>query len=274
MKDSDGIFDFERDTKVLDDYNQNDESPFESVISRCQNHLCNLRKQVLSSDFESIETEISFFKTVKQLPLQILIYSSELKKFEDRLPKGDSRKQQKYILNSIEKLNKFFKTNFEFSQYVSKGLVHLDEFYFTRKYFSKFSSLIPTPFFRDPDFSTSHDLLLARHNASFKLLKYMEKRLHSVTNPSFQVLGDSQLQWTSSKVALTELTYALYHGGAINNGNTNIVEIAQALQNTFNFPLGDVYRTYIEIRSRKNGRTKFLDELSNSLLDGMDSLER
>ena len=65
----------------------------------------------------------------------------------------------------------------------------------------------------------------------------------------------------------------LYITVAVNNGNSDIIEIAKALQQTFNFSLGDLYRTYSEIKSRKNQRAKFLDELSVSLINGMDSMD-
>jgi hypothetical protein len=69
---------------------------------------------------------------------------------------------------------------------------------------------------------------------------------------------------------MTELVYALYHSGAVNNGNAEIKEIANALQRTFNFDLGDFYRTYTEIRARKKSRVKFLDELSSRLISRLD----
>ena len=69
---------------------------------------------------------------------------------------------------------------------------------------------------------------------------------------------------------MTELVYALYHAGVVNNGKADIKEIAQALQRTFNFDLGDYYRTYTEIRARKKSRVKFLDELSTRLISRLD----
>jgi hypothetical protein len=149
----------------------------------------------------------------------------------------------------------------------------LDKYYFTRQFAADFQPLLSVSCYRDPEFSTSHDLLLATLKANKKMVSYLEERLNRLNNSNFEELSNSDLKWTSTKSALTELTYALYHGGAVNNGNTDIIEIAQALQRTFNFPIGDVYRTFTEIRSRKKGRTKFLDELSTSLLMGMDRLE-
>lgn len=267
-------FDFDREIKILDNYSPDKKAPFESIINICQRYLCQLHKEIVTRVFESVKSEINFFKVTKQQPLQTFIYCSKLKTFEAGFPKGNKTKQQKFILANIKELNSFFQRNLEFSQYLKMELNHFDEFYFTRKHFSDAQTLFNEPFFRDPEFSTSHDLLLAKHNANYRLLRYLENRLYHLKNSNFKKLSTSELNWTSSKVALTELTYALYHGGAINNGNSDIIEIANALQQTFNFPIRDLYRTYTEIRLRKNKRTKFLDELSISLLNGMESKEK
>lgn len=267
-------FDINKEIEKIKLLNKKNDFDFNEVIKVCRNNLLRIRKDIISDGFDSIKEEIHFFKVTKQKPLQSLIYYSELNSISSKFSKGDKTIQQKQITIKIKSLNKFLQTNNEFVQYIKQDLRHLDKYYFTRKYSSEFSSLFTIPFFRDPEFSTSHDLILAKIKAYEKLIDYLVKQLNEVNNPIFQEIPKSQLKWTSSKVALTELTYALYHGGAVNNGNTDIREIATALERTFNFPIGDVYRTYSEIRSRKNRRSKFLDELSSSLLNGMDSLDK
>ena len=81
------------------------------------------------------------------------------------------------------------------------------------------------------------------------------------------------LQWTSSKSALTELIYALHYNQVINNGNADIKEIALAFQQILHFDMGDFYKIFSEIKSRKNSRTKFLDDLSSGLQSHMDTTE-
>jgi hypothetical protein len=85
---------------------------------------------------------------------------------------------------------------------------------------------------------------------------------------------DINLQWTSSKTALTELIYALHHSRSINNGNSDIKEIAIMFQKVLHFDIGDYYKTFSEIKSRKISRTKFLDELSSVLLSQMNNNEK
>lgn len=237
---------------------------YNKAISICQNKLSSLKKQLINDKFESEQLEIHFFKTIKQKPLSNLIYYSEIKSFELQFPKGNKKEQKLYISNKQNKLNRFFSFNMDFVQYIELDLDYLDEQYFTRKCFNMMSITHSKFYYLEPEFNTSHDMLLGKLTAFKMFNDFLKKRLLELEHNAPNSMK-SNLQWTSSKVALTELVYALYHSGAINKGNVDIKEIATALQNTFNFELGDYYRTYTEIRSRKKSKAKFMDELSNSL---------
>jgi hypothetical protein len=73
--------------------------------------------------------------------------------------------------------------------------------------------------------------------------------------------------WSATKVDLIELIYALQCSGTINNGNSDIKKIAKACEQLFNIDLGNYYRTFSDIRSRKMSQTKFIDKLKDSLLN-------
>jgi len=250
-----------------------DQDFFSEAIALCKKVLVAQRHEITSKGFSNKVEEIHFFKEIKQHALHHFIYYTELKIFEIKFPIGSMAKKEKYINKNLVKIQKFFEYNLDFINYWDSKHDYLDEQYFLRKNLD-FSRIIHSEFYNiDPEFNTSHDLILAKVLAYKKLAKYLEKRLLKLHHPEIQKMPKSQLKWTSSKAALTELTYALYHGGAINNGNTDIREIATALEQTFNFPIGDIYRTYSEIRSRKNRRSKFLDELSSSLISGMNTLD-
>lgn len=79
------------------------------------------------------------------------------------------------------------------------------------------------------------------------------------------------MNWTESKTALTELIYALHSQGAF--GNSDIVAIAKTFESTFNISLGDFYHTFMELKSRKINRTKFLDSLRDALIRKMEEQE-
>jgi hypothetical protein len=91
-----------------------------------------------------------------------------------------------------------------------------------------------------------------------------------VNNPEHHT---PQLQWSVSRVGLVELLYAFHAMGAFNNGTASLTDIAKLLESSFNIPLGQFHRAYIEIKDRKMERTKFLKQLTEALLQKIDNDE-
>lgn len=104
------------------------------------------------------------------------------------------------------------------------------------------------------------------------LTHYLMKELRKLERKNFStdILCITQLHWTESKASLTELVYALYSTGAINNGKAEIGEIALAFEAIFNVDLNNYYRSYMEIKIRKSNRTKFLAQLKEKLIKKMN----
>lgn len=241
-------------------------------IVLCRNLLSQFKKHVLAAKYKSTSLEIEFFKETKQIPLSNLIYFSEIRSFETQFPKGNKSLQKQAIIKKMTKLNRFFMVNMDFDQYIEQGRMYLDDRYFTRAYFNKFNVTTSKYYYRDPEFSTSHDLLLGKLLANKRLVKYLEERLKNLnrfnnTKTKNRMKG---LKWSSSKAALVELIYALNHARAINNGNIELKEIVIRFQEIFDIDLKDFYKTYSEIKGRKKSRTKFLDELATGFLFRMD----
>lgn len=80
----------------------------------------------------------------------------------------------------------------------------------------------------------------------------------------------SSLKWTGTKSALIELIYALQSVDAVNNGKADIKQIADSFEHLFNISLGNYYRQFQEIRLRKNGKTNFLDDMREKLIQRLD----
>lgn len=243
----------------------------------CRNLLNSFRKTILVYKFETIQNEIDFFKIIKQVPFSQLIYYSEIRSFEIQFPKADKNEQSKYLKKKLAKLNRFFLYNMDFVQYIESKHTHLDELYFTRNYLDQTPITSSKFYFQDPDFCTPYDLLFGKLKAYNRFINYLQDRLsknEKLTNNSVSALPyKPELEWTSSKTALTELIYALYHGRVINNGKSDIKDIASSLEKVFHFELGDYYKTFAEIKTRKISRTKFLDDLSERLLTYINSTE-
>lgn len=123
----------------------------------------------------------------------------------------------------------------------------------------------------DSDFATSKDYLFAEFKAHEKIIRYLESellKLKALKKKRFKSLEEwlskSPFHWTDSKVALTEVIYALAYSGSINNGNVDIKELAKYFCLFFNMDELDFYRSYLDIRIRHN-QTAYLDKLKKRL---------
>lgn len=156
-----------------------------------------------------------------------------------------------------------------FYSYYRTESTYLDHIYFVRGKHNVQLNLDTFYFETDHSFSTSHDYKVAKIIANDLIQDYLEYQL-SKTATDDKPTALQNLNWTGSKVALTELMYALYHQGVFNNGNVNIRQIAKTFEVMFNFNLGEFYQTYLELQERKINRTKFLDTLREGLIRKMD----
>ncbi len=78
------------------------------------------------------------------------------------------------------------------------------------------------------------------------------------TNPS--------IRWTGTSVELVELLYAFNELHCFNEGEVTLKVLASHLSSVFGVNIQDCYRTYTDIRNRKNeSRTYFLDKLQSKL---------
>lgn len=242
-------------------------------ILACRKTLSALNMTILTSSFMNEKTEINFFKKIKVFPLSQLIYFSKIRTFEIEYPKLNIRKQKKYIKRKIEKIDKFNTYNIDFIQYINHGKNHLDSQYFTSKNCNNLNFTNSRTYCFSPKFSTSHDALLAKTKAFELYIVYLHQKLNDLKNNKLQPGVKSNLKWTGSKTELTELVYALHTSKVINNGVSDIREIASVVEKMLNFDLGDYYRTFLDLKNRKIDRTKFLEKLKNSLQQRMDQSE-
>ncbi|MGB5272294.1 MAG: RteC domain-containing protein, partial [Eudoraea sp.] len=241
---------------------------YQKTIKTCRKLLSDLKKKVIAKGFMCEKDEVYFFKVTKQVPLSILIYYSEVYSFEMRFPNTVIKVQEMYIQKKIKELNKFFNDNIDFVHYMKINQDHFDVRYFTRKFLEYSPQHYNSHYILDPLFNTSHDVLLGKFIASERMIIYLKNKLRNFKT-SF-ALQNYNLKWTSSKVSLTELIYALHSARAINNGNISIKHIADVFQSLFNLEIGDYYRSFSEMKLRKKDRTKFLNELSIAMINNME----
>ncbi|WP_310992078.1 RteC domain-containing protein [Aequorivita marina] len=237
-------------------------------VIKSQLVLQKLRKKILSDGFLSTADECLFFKSIKPKPLGYLIYYLNLAEYETNRPKNTLKKVRKYIQDHIANYQNYCREHKFFYQYLERKRTDKDKQYFLRTNRPVKFHPDSLSYCIDKDFSTSHDFIAAKIFAHKLLINRLKNDLKVLENPPPDPEPKSlpHLQWTSNKVDLIELIYALYESGAINNGNSDIKEIATIFQHFLNINLGDYYRTYIEIRSRKTNQTNFLDRIKNSLV--------
>ncbi len=231
--------------------------------------LKKLRIRISTEGFLSPADECLFFKTIKPKPLGYLIYYLTLTEFETDRPQASAKKIKKYIQDHLFKYQSYYLEHKNFYKYLKRNRTDRDSEYFLRS--SGIIKFHPDVLLYcvDDGFSTSHDFIVAKFFAHNLLIERLCNELKALENPPQLSTPQPQLpfhlQWTGNKVDLTELIYALHEAAVINNGNIDIKELVTTFQSLLNVDLGDYYRAFIEIRSRKINTTKFLDRMTNSL---------
>lgn len=254
----------------------------DNQIKKCENaievilaSIANLKKIISKSNFKTDTEEIHFFKDLKPQFTSKLIYYNMVFKIEMKRPNGGNRILKKYYNNELLKLKAFFDNELEFYQYYRTGNTYLDYKYFQRGKFDIKLALDNFYFETDTTFSTSHDFKVAQILANDLIQLYLENQLIMIenkdTSEKSQRKPNTKLMWTGSKVALTELLYALHSEGVLNNGTVDLKDIAEYFEYVFEIDLGQYRRTFLEIRARKSDKTKFIKALNEALLKRMDN---
>ena len=257
----------------IDDPIQRSENAVNIIINAVEKLKIIFEKEKTKSQ----EQEIDFFKNIKPKFTSKLIYYNAIYKIETKKPHGGERIVKKYINNELEKLKRYFDSNLDFYRYYRTGSNYLDVKYFTRGKFDIKLALDSFYFEADHSFSISHDFKVAKIMAHDLIQVYLEDMLLMIENKEprekSQVNHKLKQNWTGSKVALTELLYALHTEGVFNNGTSDLKDIAEYFENIFNIDLGQYHRAFLEIRMRKSDQTKFLNSLKETLIKRMEKTD-
>ncbi len=243
-------------------------------IDVCLESMSRLKDYVKKEKFITTDAEIHFFKNEKPRFLSLLIYYFFLYNLELNKPVTDESEKIKFYEEQYEQLQVFFRQNRDLIKYYHSKSTFLDSEMFLRNQKNLQLFTEPYVFQFDEDFTTTHDYKLSMVIAYEKLGEYLAKGIKLLKSPetgNLTLTSSAKLNWTSSKVALVELIYALHSAGCINNGKSEISELATFFETHFGTDLGDYYRKYLEIKDRKTNQTKFIDALKDSLLKKMDA---
>lgn len=243
------------------------------TIALCTKTLDNLKQLASADGFESRNDEIHFFKKMKVIPMQYLIYYTEVRSCELRFPKIGEEQQRNFLEKQVDKVNRFFGKHTEFLIYLDQGYEHFDKHYFTRKHLNDAPMVKSYPYYKDYAFNTSHDEVLARIRAFGRLAKYLKSKkqeMEKVATPDAPEKKKSKIYWTGSYSALVEMLYGCDAMGYFNDGNMNIGRIIEEIGDFLNVERGNSSRTFNELKNRKHSQIKFFEETGQKLLEKMD----
>ncbi len=246
----------------------------ELAITACQDCLTILRLKVSKNGFRSEQEECTFFKDIKPKVVGYLYFYINLIELERHKPIIGDKNKHRFLAEFVSGLKSFFLEHREFYEYYLRRHTHKDAEFFCRKihfpdlHLNSISTMI------DANFNTSHDLILARIIGNTNTINYIRNKISRKPKLKIEREKNNNLQWTGAKSDLIELIYALHETGTINHGNTDIKELATLFQQILKIDLGEYYRTYIEIRSRKINQTKFLDRMKTNLKKRMSQADQ
>tara|TARA_R110002049_G_scaffold306632_1_gene505409 strand:- start:816 stop:1655 length:840 start_codon:yes stop_codon:yes gene_type:complete len=257
---------------ALDEVNEknlNDFSNVEKGIKISRKYLQQLRVVLRKRNFINKENEILFFKKQKPFIYGQLKFYAKLYKYLMQKPRGTDKSKRSYLDAEIKKLQEYYYYNSEFIKYYRQNATFLDEFYFLRGNDNIGLLSDTSHFYTDAEFSTSHDNAVAKILAYDLLLNHYTNELNDLKKSTRKISSNEKLleslnlTWTSNKIDLIELVYALIASGAVKG---DIKDLATAFEKLLDIDLGNYYRSFLEIRGRKEDFARFLDLLKTSLI--------
>lgn len=235
------------------------------LIQFLEDHKTIINNWLRNYEFPSEEEEIMFFKFIKPQLTSKIIYYKIRQDIYLNLPKSQ-KAIYKYYDKLLDKNNQIPNKLRSFFRYMGNESTHRDQEYFLRKNNVSDINNQYHFIFSDERTTTKMDLFIATLIAREKIVRYLEARLNQIEQQCKLSKSISNLKWTGSKIEIIELIYAIHHLKVVNNGNTDIKEIASGMEKLFNLELNPyLYGTYQDIKKRKSGQTKFLDKLSDCL---------
>jgi hypothetical protein len=240
---------------------------FKSIKKCLEQKATEINSWLRNYEFESEDEEIYFFKNIKAELLAKIIVTKF--KIDIILNLPNSKKAiPDYYNKLIDKHSQIPKKQYYLYKYYRNESTYHDKEYFLRKYNDTQDNNQYQFLFFDERITTKMEYPLSEIIAKQKIIIYLENKLEELNNSnSKNIEVSSNLNWTATKVDLTELIYALHLQKAINNGEVELKEVAMQLCKTFNIKYDDsIYRHYTDIKRRKTDtKAKFIQSLSNSL---------
>ena len=271
------IDNFDKSIYDVNRSNLNKLNKLKENIKISKTSLQQLRLEIRRNDFKTIKSEVRFFKYQKPYVQGRLNFYIKLNKYLLKYPPAGKLKQEKYVYKELKKLEANKRKHLAFVKYYKLNEYNLDHLYFLRTN-NQLDLFIETFHYDDPDFSTSHDHLVSQIICQELLTKFYTKELEAIETKKVKIKVEEvkpeilrDLSWTGSKTELVELLYALNTTGVFRNGKTDMKKLSQICKELFDIDLGNIYKTFNEIKTREKDPTKFLDLMKINLLKKLNS---
>ncbi len=243
------------------------------IIRYIENKLNEIYNWLNNYVFLSIQEEIYFFKELKPKLVSKLIYYKAILKLETTLPQTKKDKKKKYE-KLLTEINQYAEKNRDVYEYYRSRTSHKDEDFFVRRSYKDIIKNDCCLINCDSKICTSHDYKMANIIANDMFTSYIENKLDELNGKcKFNITQiDHKFNWTGTKVDMTELVYGFQASGCINNGNVDLKELAIFLGTIFNMEIdSNLYGNYSDIKSRKVPKTRFINTMSDKLIEKMDN---
>lgn len=228
-----------------------------------------LKKFILSYEFQDASEEIHFFKNVKPRLCARLIYYRTIYNIEMNRPLGSVEAQQKYFYKELEDIQDFTNKRLDFYRYWRSGKTSLDDIYFRRGKTDMELYMESFYYELDPIFSTNYDFKVARMLANDMLQIFIRSKLDALEESRRRISDNSTKLNVSINAKKTDIIELLYALDTLNFfEEKSLTQVTTIVEDTFNINLGNVSRTFSEMKSR-NIPTPFLDKMRESLLKRM-----
>lgn len=232
-----------------------------------------MRLAVYTNGFANQEDEIHFFKHIKSKPLQYLVYYTEVRKCELRLPQLGKKPKLRFLREQRQRINRFFSKHLEVRHYLLEGGKDMDAIYFLLNGRRYFSLRLDYHYHQDTLFETSHDVLFSTIQGMERFGRYLmekEQQIKKVLSISGHRHIGTPFNFTLPPTAAMELIYALREAKAINHGNFEIKAFTDFFCSTFDIEIKDPYALFGQISNRKKQRAKYLQQMPDALLNFLD----
>jgi hypothetical protein len=233
-----------------------------------------IKQKLKAHVFASDKDEIFFFKSILPRTLSLYIYYSHVMEWDCMEKKGSEKATYEFYDSIFTKAENLRKEQKEFYDYCRNGKTDLDRIYFLRNSPMNKEKEYQIISIMDPASPTIYCGLRARFLAYSRLEHELHKGVQETRQTTSTAVDDSnKLTWTLSKISLVEMIYALKEAKAFNHGKADVKVITEYFERIFNIHIGNVYRSFQEIMSRKTGYTLFLDILKEGYVKKIDDIE-